>query len=461
MKSNFKRDWDKTVTVEPLLFGSFVPMIYPDEDPSKKPFNNLYCELNEHALLRSKIEDYLEDYNSIPKFTRMNLVIFMAAIEHVVRISRIISLPFGNALLVGVGGSGRKSMTNLACFIADFQIRSIEISKNYGMKDWHDNMREILKEAGIDARSTVFMLSDVQIAMEGFVEDVSNILNNGEIPNLFALPEDKAAVEEGMREIRAFRELSDTELYLQFVERSRQNLHVILAFSPIGEAFRRRLRMFPSLVNCSTIDWFLPWPNEALKTVAERFLEDEELDNPQAIVSVCVDMQERVAAVSEEFKQEMRRYNYVTPTSYLELINTFKVILKQRREMIQRNVDRYGKGLKQLSEATTTVLELEVMLDKLRPELEKAQDETKKMIEDIAVQQKEVDIKTKSCEADEKICKEKMRAAEEIETDCKQELAKVEPIYREAVDAVKKLESSDITEVKQTQNPNEGTKTVI
>ena len=91
-------------------------------------------------------------------------------------------------------------------------------------------------------------------------------------------------------------------------------------------------------------------------------------------------MQERVAAVSEEFKQEMRRYNYVTPTSYLELISTFKIILRKRREMIQRNIDRYSKGLKQLSQATTTVLELEEMLDKLRPELEKAQEETKKMI---------------------------------------------------------------------------------
>ena len=129
--------------------------------------------------------------------------------------------------------------------------------------------------------------------------------------------------------------------------------------------------------------------------------------------------------------------------------------------MIQRNIDRYSKGLKQLSQATTTVLELEEMLDKLRPELEKAQEETKKMIEDIAIQQKDVDIKTKSCEVDEKICKEKMQNAAEIEADCKAELAKVEPIYREAVDAVKKLESSDITEVKQTQNPNEGTRTVI
>ena len=41
-----------------------------------------------------------------------------------------------------------------------------------------------------------------------------------------------------------------------FVERTREQLHVVLAMSPIGDAFRSRIRMFPSLVNCCTIDWF-------------------------------------------------------------------------------------------------------------------------------------------------------------------------------------------------------------
>ena len=35
--------------------------------------------------------------------------------------------------------------------------------------------------------------------------------------------------------------------------------------SPIGDAFRSRLRKFPSLVNCCTIDWFQSWPADALQ----------------------------------------------------------------------------------------------------------------------------------------------------------------------------------------------------
>ena len=45
-------------------------------------------------------------------------------------------------------------------------------------------------------------------------------------------------------------------MYNFFIERVKENLHVVLAMSPIGDAFRNRLRMFPSLINCCTIDWF-------------------------------------------------------------------------------------------------------------------------------------------------------------------------------------------------------------
>ena len=49
---------------------------------------------------------------------------------------------------------------------------------------------------------------------------------------------------------------SPVALFNYFVDRVRDQLHIVLAMSPIGDAFRNRLRKFPSLVNCCTIDWF-------------------------------------------------------------------------------------------------------------------------------------------------------------------------------------------------------------
>lgn len=51
--------------------------------------------------------------------------------------------------------------------------------------------------------------------------------------------------------------LSFGQVFQYFISRVRQKLHVVLCMSPVGEAFRSRCRMFPSLVNCCTIDWFV------------------------------------------------------------------------------------------------------------------------------------------------------------------------------------------------------------
>jgi dynein heavy chain len=67
-------------------------------------------------------------------------------------------------------------------------------------------------------------------------------------------------------------------MYTYFVERCKKKLHIVLCFSPIGEAFRTRIRMFPSLVNCTTIDWFQEWPADALQNVASYFLSKMELE---------------------------------------------------------------------------------------------------------------------------------------------------------------------------------------
>ena len=63
-------------------------------------------------------------------------------------------------------------------------------------------------------------------------------------------------------------------MYDAFIRRVRDNLHLVLAMSPVGEAFRTRCRQFPSLVNCCTIDWYNDWPEAALLSVSSRFLDE-------------------------------------------------------------------------------------------------------------------------------------------------------------------------------------------
>ena len=97
--------------------------------------------------------------------------------------------------------------------------------------------------------------------IESFLEDINNVLTSGEVPNLYPADE-LAPIRDGVRADAVKSGVDDTpdNLFAFFIERARENLHVVVAMSPIGESFRNRVRMFPGLVNCTTIDWFLDWP---------------------------------------------------------------------------------------------------------------------------------------------------------------------------------------------------------
>jgi hypothetical protein len=79
-------------------------------------------------------------------------VFFLDAIEHVSRIARVLRQPRGNALLVGVGGSGKQSLTRFACFMAECQCFQVELSRGYGMVEFREDIKKLYKVAGIQAR---------------------------------------------------------------------------------------------------------------------------------------------------------------------------------------------------------------------------------------------------------------------------------------------------------------------
>lgn len=111
------------------------------------PFGTLdrpYEEIQDNERLQECCEDALNQYNAMSD-KPMELVLFAFAIEHLLRVSRILKTPGGHAMLVGVGGSGRQSLTKLASKISDFDIFQIEIKKNYRMIEWREDMKAMMR----------------------------------------------------------------------------------------------------------------------------------------------------------------------------------------------------------------------------------------------------------------------------------------------------------------------------
>jgi len=143
-------------------------------------------KLSPPEQLIDTLNQALEDYNLSSGKSQMNLVFFNDAISHLTRVARILRSQRGNALLVGVGGSGRSSLTRIAISMNRMTQFSIEISKNYGEKKFHEDLAYLLTECGgVNNKQFCFMFSDSQIVSESFLEDINNILNSGEVPNLF------------------------------------------------------------------------------------------------------------------------------------------------------------------------------------------------------------------------------------------------------------------------------------
>ncbi|XP_044001131.1 dynein axonemal heavy chain 7-like isoform X2 [Aphidius gifuensis] len=454
-----------------VLFNDFAD--HPNEKITEQHLRNLiycdfeylldgqkkYMEVDDIDGLAETANEYLAEYNSISK-KPMNLVLFRFAVEHLSKICRILMQPRSHALLVGVGGSGRQSLTRLASHISDYDIFQVEISRQYTKHEWHEDLKIILRKTASSELHTTFLFTDTQIKEETFLEDISNLMNAGEVPNLFTNDE-KIDICEKIRQIDKQRDKkiqtdgSPIALFNFFIQIVREQLHIVVAMSPIGDAFRTRIRKFPALVNCCTIDWLQPWPDDALLAVATKFLGEIELsiDEKNACIEMCQYFHTSTQDLSREFYLRARRHNYVTPTSYLELISTFKDLLSKKRSEVLEGKKRYEIGLSKLDSTHKQVEKMQIILVALQPKLIDAAKDVEKILENVEKESKEVADIERVVKADEEAAMTVAAAAEEIRMECNADLELVLPILNAANSALNTLTPQDIQIVKTMKSP--------
>ncbi|GAX82307.1 hypothetical protein CEUSTIGMA_g9736.t1 [Chlamydomonas eustigma] len=440
-----------------ITFGDFMT---PGVEPKR------YSEIIDPSKMASIISDYLRELNAGSK-KPLQLVLFQYALEHVARICRVIKQPGGHALLVGVGGSGRQSLAQLAAFMQEYDVFQIQISSGYTMTDWHDDLKAAIRHAGEKHKPCVFLFADSQILDETMVEDISNLLNTGEVPNLFDTGEALSigeAVRSRAKQVKM--DGSRADLYNFFVSEVRKNLHVVLCFSPVGDAFRERLRRFPSLITCTTIDWFPVWPDDALKHVADQALtgvafNDDGESLRAAVSQQCMQFHRSTRVLSERYQKEARRFFYVTPTSYLQLLESFRTLLQKRQGQVTSARQRYEVGLQKLLGTESEVKVMQQELEALAPRLVASTVETEELLVVIQTQTAEADKVKAVVQADEATAQEEASKVSAIKSECEADLAQAMPAFNAALKALDTLTKNDISEVKGMKSPPNPVKLVM
>ncbi|XP_059853521.1 dynein axonemal heavy chain 17 [Delphinus delphis] len=414
-----------------------------------------YLPVTDVAPLSKLLVEALDSYNEINAV--MNLVLFEDAVAHICRISRILESPRGNALLVGVGGSGKQSLSRLAAYISALDVFQITLKKGYGIPDLKLDLSAQYIKSAVKNVPSVFLMTDSQVAEEQFLVLINDLLASGEIPGLFMDDEVENIISSMRPQVKSLG-LTDTReaCWKFFIEKVRRHLKVILCFSPVGSVLRVRARKFPAVVNCTAIDWFHEWPEDALVSVSTHFLEDTEGIQPEVKASISLFMSyvhTTVKEMSKVYLATERRYNYTTPKTFLEQIKLYQNLLAKKRMELVAKIERLENGLMKLQSTASQVDDLKAKLAVQEAELKQKNEKADKLIHVVGVETEKVS-KEKAIADEEEVKVEVInKNVTEKQKACETDLAKAEPALLAAQEALDTLNKNNLTELKSFGSP--------
>ncbi|XP_045152663.1 dynein axonemal heavy chain 10 [Echinops telfairi] len=454
VEENFSEDLEMVMR-DPILFGDFRMALHEEEA-------RVYEDIQDYEAAKALFQEILEEYNE--SNTKMNLVLFDDALEHLTRVHRIIRMDRGHALLVGVGGSGKQSLARLAAFTAGYEVFEILLSRGYSENTFREDLKNLYMKLGIENKTMIFLFTDAHVAEEGFLELINNMLTSGIVPALFPEEEKDSILSQLNQEaVKHGTGPAKESVWQYFVNKSANNLHIVLGMSPVGDTLRNRCRNFPGLVNNTGIDWFMPWPPQALHAVAKSFLGDNQMipgEHSEELVRHVVLVHESVGEFSKQFLQKLRRSNYVTPKNYLDFINTYSRLLDEKTQYNIAQCKRLEGGLDKLKEATIQLDELNRKLAEQKVVLAEKSAACEALLQEIATntaiaEEKKKLAEEKAIEIEEQ---NKIIAVEKAEAETA--LAEVMPILEAAKLELQKLDKSDVTEIRSFAKPPKQVQTV-
>merc|ERR1711871_1881629 len=162
---------------EPFYMVNFLrPDIYDDEGVMEAEAPKVYEPGGSLDQVRPLVEEFLNKHNSDFPAKKMELVLFNDALEHLLRINRLMEMPRGSGLLVGVGGSGKQSLTKLSAYISRSSCKQIVLTKTYNKNSFLEDIRTLYTSAGHMCKSTTFLFTESEIKDEVFLENLNSIL---------------------------------------------------------------------------------------------------------------------------------------------------------------------------------------------------------------------------------------------------------------------------------------------
>ncbi|XP_066596526.1 dynein axonemal heavy chain 7-like [Prorops nasuta] len=468
VKKNFKDSFESVFDHLPksedgqITKGSFDSLYFANFLDFEKSTKR-YEEVNSHETLRTKIMQYLSEYNDKNE-KRIHMAISRYVLENFVKISRSLAVPAGeNVILVAPEGSGKKSTTKLAAFAQRQTFFEASAESSYDSRVWREDLKRVLMQCGTEEEDAVFLIVEESLN-QLYLRDVSSLSSTGEVQGLFSYEEKNEIIQKtrlmaqnGKRNA----EFDSFTVLRYFAHRCRNKSHLVLCFCPTSNSLKIYLHTYPALLKNFLINCYDYWPTGSLTQVAAHYVERSKISEPEikSLVSACVGLHE----MANNFFSRSKKKNLQSSSQscFLHMCGLYVDLVGRKGEEILDSIRKYLAGLEKLESAGRRVVEMRETLGVLKPRLESSARRAMETMQEIEAENASVERYKTQVKLDEEIANRKTEIAGRLRGECEAELAFAIPILEDAIQALNTLRPMDVTLCKAMKNPPDTVKLVM
>ena len=337
----------------------------------------------------------------------VQLVVFDSMVQNVLQIDRVLQQPLSHLLLVGASGVGKAVLTKFVVWKNGMVLFQVSTHSNYTIQHFEEDLRTVMRLAGLKGRPVCFLLNESNIVSSGFLEYMNALLASGDVPGLFdgdEWPKLMSQIRESIMQIKSkanadksiefVDDTIETELYKWFISQVSRYLHVVFTMNPHTSDFNNRNATSPALFNRCTIIWLGDWSPESITKVAMELTQKVDIlatcpnqftDSVEANAVVATVMCRIHQSVCHEaHKMQLRgKGTLLTPRHFLDFVDHFLAVYGEKRKMLHEYQLHLITGLDKLESTSSEVNKQKISLIEKEKILAANSQKAKEMLETI------------------------------------------------------------------------------
>jgi dynein heavy chain 2 len=379
----------------------------------------------------------------------MNILIFQEVLDHISRIDKVLGSPGGSLLLAGSSGAGRRTAVKLVAHMYQMDVVTPHISRNYSVKNFKNDLKQVMQKAGINGEDVVLLLEDHQLLHPSFLEMINSLLSSGEIPGLYT-PEELEPL------LAPLKDLSSEESYRgslmsYYISRVMKHLHVVLIMDLSSSEFVAQCQANPALYTCCTFQCMDRWSNDTMAMLPSVVLSGVGSGSKVVLDKSNIDdnkLSQFFLSIHQSCVQEG-----ATPLRFINFLKTYQAVYVNKKEGLTKQLNRLQAGVNKLNEATSLVDELKVKAAAQRNLLSVKQGEADDALQQITVSMQAASQRKTEMEVIQQKQSEERTKLEQRKKAIDIELSEIEPLVAEARKAVGNIKPAVLAEIRALNVP--------